>query len=80
MKPIARLLPLALSLLSCGYPDQVPPRNANAEHPELVEHYRTLLFRQWDAHQALAQRFTGADQIELDPEQLQQLRALGYIR
>jgi hypothetical protein len=31
MKPIARLLPLALSLLSCGYPDQVPPRNANAE-------------------------------------------------
>lgn len=60
--------------------DPFATRNVNAEHPDLVEHYRDLLFRQWDAHVALAQQFAGVDQVELAPEQLEQLRALGYIR
>lgn len=52
----------------------------NDDHPDLVEHYRRLLVRQWRAHAALAERFTEAGEVTLDPEQLQQLKALGYIQ
>ncbi len=56
-------------------------KSANAAHPELVESYTRLLLEHWKANQALFQRFheTSADK-ELDPEQLKQLRALGYIQ
>jgi arylsulfatase A-like enzyme len=59
--------------------DPFATRAVNDEHPELVERYRRLLYRQWQAHLALAQRFTEAGEVALTPEQLQQLRALGYI-
>lgn len=52
----------------------------NDAHPKLVEHYRSLLQKQYDAHRALAQRFQQAGDVPLTPEQLQQLRALGYIQ
>ena len=52
----------------------------NAEHPELVERYRKILLEHWAAHRALAQRFQEAEGEPLTTEQLQQLRALGYIR
>lgn len=52
----------------------------NDEHPELVESYRALLLDQWAAHQALATRFTEVEEVALSPEQLQQLRSLGYIQ
>ncbi len=53
----------------------------NADHPELVDKYWRLLLEQWKAHQALAQRFLDAGgETALDPEQLQQLKALGYIQ
>ena len=52
----------------------------NAEHPELVAKYGALLREQWAAHQALAERFGETSDITLTPEQLQQLRALGYIQ
>jgi len=52
----------------------------NEEHPDLVEHYREMLMTQWQAHRALAQRFSSDEEVALAPEQLQQLRALGYIR
>jgi arylsulfatase len=55
-------------------------RSVHEEHPELVEHYTALLERQWEAHQALAQHFTQSGDVALTPEQLQTLRALGYIR
>ncbi len=35
---------------------------------------------QWEAHQALAQLFTPSEAVPLTPEQLETLRALGYIR
>jgi arylsulfatase A-like enzyme len=55
-------------------------RAVNDRHPELVEHYRRMLLRQWRAHLALARRFREAGEVALTPEQLRQLRSLGYIR
>lgn len=52
----------------------------NDDHPDLVEHYRRLLVHQWLAHAALALQFKDAGEVALDPEQLQQLKALGYIQ
>jgi arylsulfatase A-like enzyme len=60
--------------------DPFATRCVNDEHPELVEHYTQLLLEQWQAHQALAQQFSESDEGEMTPEQLEQLRALGYIR
>ncbi len=50
------------------------------ERPDLVEKYTEFLEAQWEAHQALAQRFTRAGEIPLTPEQLRTLRSLGYIQ
>ena len=55
-------------------------RSVHEEHPELVEHYTTLLEEQWEAHQALAQLFTPSESVALTPEQLRTLRTLGYIQ
>ncbi len=52
----------------------------NDEHPDLVEHYRRLLLERWEAHCALATRFQEGESAPLDPAQLEQLRALGYVR
>lgn len=52
----------------------------NDEHPELVERYRRMLLEQWKAHRTLAGHFQAAEDIALTPEQLEQLRALGYIQ
>lgn len=52
----------------------------NDAHPDLVEHYERLLLEQWKAHQALALQFGEAGEVALSPEQLQQLRSLGYIQ
>ncbi len=50
------------------------------ERPELVEKYTHFLEAQWEAHQSLAQLFSRSDALALTPEQLQTLRALGYIQ
>ncbi len=55
-------------------------RAVNDEHPELVERYREVLLEQWRAHRVLAERFADAEETPMTPEQLKQLRALGYIR
>ncbi len=47
--------------------------------PDLVEKYTVFLEAQWEAHQALALRFTAGGEVALTPEQLETLRALGYI-
>jgi arylsulfatase A-like enzyme len=52
----------------------------NDAHPELVTKYTDLLQEQWEAHRLLAQRFTPGGTVELTPEQLETLRALGYIQ
>jgi arylsulfatase A-like enzyme len=50
------------------------------ERPDLVEKYTMFLKKQWEAHQALGQYFTPAEDVVLTPEQLEMLRTLGYIR
>lgn len=55
-------------------------RAVNDRHPDLVERYRRTLLRQWRTHLELARRFREAGEVALTPEQLRQLRALGYIR
>jgi len=54
--------------------------SVHKERPGLVEKYTAFLEAQWEAHQALAQRFTPGEQVELTAEQLETLRALGYIQ
>jgi arylsulfatase A-like enzyme len=54
--------------------------SVHEEHPELVEHYTAFLEKQWEAHQALALRFTVGGEVVLTPEQLETLRSLGYIQ
>jgi hypothetical protein len=53
----------------------------NEERPDLVEKYREFLEVQLAAHRALAQHVGKAGrEVPLTAEQLETLRALGYIR
>jgi arylsulfatase A-like enzyme len=52
----------------------------HAERPDLVEKYTKFLKAQFRAHQALAQRFSRAEDAPLTAEQLKTLRSLGYIQ
>ncbi|MEZ5330885.1 MAG: sulfatase [Thermoanaerobaculia bacterium] len=53
----------------------------NDRHPELVERYRRQLLELWQAHRALAGRFASdGGEVPLTPDQLEQLKALGYIQ
>ncbi|MGH7475317.1 MAG: sulfatase-like hydrolase/transferase [Longimicrobiales bacterium] len=54
--------------------------NVNDRYPELVEKYMRLLEEQWQAHLAMAALYEPAGSVELSAEQLETLRALGYIR
>jgi arylsulfatase A-like enzyme len=60
--------------------DPVALHSLHAERPDLVEKYASFLEAQWEAHQALAQRFTPSGGVTLTAEQLATLRALGYIQ
>jgi arylsulfatase A-like enzyme len=54
--------------------------SVHEDHPDLVEKYTKFLEAQWEAHQALAKLFTRSESVALTPEQLETLRALGYIQ
>jgi arylsulfatase A-like enzyme len=60
--------------------DPFTRQNVNDRFPELVEKYTRLLEEQWQAHLAMAALYKTGGQVELSPEQLETLRALGYIR
>ena len=45
-----------------------------------MKKYTEFLEAQFEAHQALAQRFTRSEDPPLTPEQLRTLRSLGYIQ
>jgi arylsulfatase A-like enzyme len=50
------------------------------ERSDLVEKYTQFLEAQWEAHLALAQRFTKTGETSLTPEQIRTLRSLGYVQ
>lgn len=52
----------------------------NDQHPDLVRRYTSQLLELWQAHRTLAKRFEGSEDVTMTPEQLEQLRELGYIR
>ncbi len=60
--------------------DHFALHSVHEKRPDLVEKYTAFLEAQWEAHQALAQRFTPGDEVQLTPDQLRTLRALGYIQ
>ena len=60
--------------------DPYTQHSLHEERPELVEKYTAFLEAQFAAHLALAERFTRSEDSPLTPEQLQTLRALGYIQ
>jgi arylsulfatase A-like enzyme len=53
--------------------------SVHEERPDLVEKYTAFLEAQFEAHRALGQYFTPAEDVVLTPEQLEMLRTLGYI-
>jgi arylsulfatase A-like enzyme len=61
--------------------DPLLERPINEERPDLVEKYTAFLEAQVEAHAALRELIGGGGQsVELRPEQLEQLRTLGYIQ
>jgi arylsulfatase A-like enzyme len=60
--------------------DPMCMHSVHEQRPDLVATYTKLLTAQFEAHQALAQRFAGGHAAPLTPEQLRTLRSLGYIR
>jgi len=72
-----RTVPLLLYDL---WNDPYTQHSLHEERPDLVEKYTAFLEAQFNAHQALAQRFTSSGETALTTEQLQTLRALGYIQ
>ena len=55
-------------------------RSLHAGRPELVRKYAEFLEGRLKEHRALAKRFTRAGAAPLNPEQIETLRTLGYIR
>ncbi len=55
-------------------------QSLHVEHPDLVEKYTRLLQLQWQESRELGKRFTRSSEAPLTSEQLETLRALGYIQ
>jgi hypothetical protein len=72
-----RTVPLLLYDL---WNDPLCLHSLHEERPDLVEKYTEFLEAQFEAHQALGQLFTPSESVALTPEQLETLRALGYIQ
>lgn len=59
--------------------DPLAHSHVNDDHPDRVRRAGRELRDLWEAHQALALRFEAGEEAALTPEQLESLRALGYI-
>ncbi len=60
--------------------DPLMARSVHEEHPDLVAYYQAMLEEQLEANAAIARLFGGGGDVELNPEALEILRTLGYIR
>ena len=59
--------------------DPFTRHSLHEEHPDLVERYQGLLQHQWTVHKELGDSLGEGGQVEVGQEQLEALRALGYI-
>jgi len=59
--------------------DPFTQHSLHEERPELVEKYTRFLQRQWVTHQELRENLGEGGQVAIGEEQLEALRALGYI-
>jgi hypothetical protein len=55
-------------------------RSLHAGRPEMVRKYTDFLKGRFAAHRSLARGFTRAGSSPLNPEQIETLRTLGYIK
>jgi arylsulfatase A-like enzyme len=55
-------------------------RSLHRGRPEMVRRYGELLAKTFEEHRALAKRFTRLPDLPLDPERIETLRTLGYIK
>ena len=60
--------------------DPFAKQAVNDAHPDLVRRYTSQLLDLWQVHRALSQRYNEIEDATMTPEQLEQLRQLGYIR
>ena len=59
--------------------DPFTQHSLHEERPDLVEKYTRFLQRQWATHQELGEKLGEGGQVAIGQEQLEALRALGYI-
>ena len=59
--------------------DPFTRNSLHEERPDLVERYQSFLQRQWEKHQELGERLGEGGRVQIGQEQLEALRALGYI-
>ena len=78
-RPVPKGRPVPLLLYDL-WNDPYAQHSLHEERPDLVEKYTEFLEAQFEAHQALGQLFTPSESVALTPEQLETLRALGYIQ
>ncbi len=77
-RPPERQRPVPMLLYDL-WNDPMCLHSVHEEYPDLVEKYTAFLEAQFEAHLALGQYFTPAEDVVMTPEQLEMLRALGYI-
>ena len=75
--PVRRPVPLLLFDL---WNDPYCLTSLHESRPELAKHYADLLEAQWQIHQELQLHLTGAEESALTAEDIDNLRALGYIQ
>jgi arylsulfatase len=75
--PFTRAEPLLIYDL---WDDPLLTTPINAERPDLVEKYRTMLEEQFTANEILQEMIGSGGDVKMTSEQLERLRTLGYIR
>jgi len=76
--PLDRARPVPLLIFDV-WEDPHAFRSLHAERPDLVEKYSKVLERIWEEHQALAEKFSRAENIPMTAQQIETLRSLGYL-
>jgi arylsulfatase len=77
--PKDRLRPASLLIFDIRE-DPHALKDLHEERPDLVEKYSKMLGRLWQEHLSLARKFSRPGSVALNPDQIETLRSLGYLR